>query len=322
MNLELALQIIPVQFGANEAEFAALAREGEKLDIGGYHWNAAQSIAHDGKPWQSGSVFAVDGIILYALIRYFKFQVVAEIGGFWGCSASWMAAAMRHNGGGKVYSIDSGRLGAEHGSRIPTSLRQYVELVNADGVQWMNSQPDNSLGLVFEDADHSAASSEQIAKAAQSKMTNGGVYVVHDAGHDRAMLGDGRTRVQVPEGAEIRKGLDASGIPYRVYLIEPGDCGLAIAKIEKPEADASPVKVIDKLEVTEISETPEGLQVGGFIKDGQRMTGVIARFGEPDASGNIIAPTAFQPATYVERQPTEAKPARKKPGRKPKAKSE
>lgn len=255
MDIQLAALTLAAHLQIDSDQLLAYMREGEALPIGGYHYYDSENHSQVAYPidglnhWPSGSIFAVEGVVLYALIRYFKFERIAELGGFWGCSATWMAAATRANDGrGGVFSVDSGALGAQHGAMIPDDLWGFRALIASDGENWLNDQPDQSLHLVFEDADHGTETSRRLALAAMPKIANGGLYIVHDAGHDMAILGDGRTKVAVNEGAEIRAGLDAAKLDYRVYLVEPSDCGIAVVKVKHTEMDASPVVEINSIE--------------------------------------------------------------------------
>lgn len=245
MDLQLAALTLAAHLQTDSEQLLAYAREGLALNIGGYHVNASQ------RQWDSGAVWAVEGALLYALIRQFKFSAIAEIGGYWGCSATWMAAAIRANqkdigaaGHGMVFSVDSGALGAQHGANIPADLRDYVKLYAGDGEEWLN-KADQSLQLIFEDADHGSETSKRLALAALPKIVNGGLYVVHDAAHDYAFLGDG-SKVTVNEGKAIRAGLDAAALPYRVYLVDPSDCGFAVVKVSHAEADISSVDQVSE----------------------------------------------------------------------------
>lgn len=225
MNLEVTLLTLAAHLQVDSDDLLEYAKEAQALTIGGYHWNQRENV----QGWQSGSLWEVEGQMLYILTRFVKPDIAVEIGGFWGCSASWVAAALKRNGGGKMYSVDSGVLNADHGSRISADLRPYVELVNAEGSQWLGARPDNSIGLVFSDADHSIETTQRIAVIGWQKLTPGGMWVEHDAGHDWAILGDG-TRIPSDVATKVRTALQMAGIPFRVYLTEPSDCGLGIAR--------------------------------------------------------------------------------------------
>lgn len=209
MNLADALQLIAEQTGFDAQMLKTYADEDT---LGGWH----NVLEHEKFP--CGSIWGVEGQVLYALIRALKPSRVAEIGAWHGCSASHMALAVKKNRRGKVISVDDGseihKVGT-HGDKIPDNLRSYIELVQADGGAWLEQQPDHSLDLLFEDDNHRADMVEIISRLAHSKLKPGGILVDHDAADH-------------PTGVQVRKGMDAAGIGYHVYLIEPADCGLAI----------------------------------------------------------------------------------------------
>lgn len=282
MDIQLAALTLAAHLQIDSDQLLTYMREGEALNIGGYHYRAELARAADGSQWPSGSIFAVEGAILYALVRYFKFSVVAEIGGFWGCSSSWMAAAIAANIKNQtqafditpppvVYSVDSGALGAQHGAKISTDLRPYVNLVNGDGEKWLNQQPNQSLQLIFEDADHGSETSKRLALAALPKIVNGGLYIVHDAQHDHAYLGDGST-IDVAEGKAIREGLDAAKLDYRLYLVEPSDCGFAIAKVKHEDAPEITYDLANDLAGEPTSSEPVDVVPEGAGDNWQAMT--------------------------------------------------
>lgn len=229
MNLEFTLSMMASQLHIDADKLIAYANEDLKSGLGGYHYNNALS------KWAVGGVFEVEGATLYALVRYFKPQKVVEVGGLWGCSTAHLATALKANGGGMVYSVDNGALGAEHGSAIPSDLRDYVTLIASDGEDYLRTLDDQSVGLVFSDADHATETTRRIAVAAIPKLIDGGLFIEHDASHDFAIDGNGN-RSKVFEGEAIRKGLDAAGLDYRVYLTEPSDCGIAVAQIKHDSA--------------------------------------------------------------------------------------
>lgn len=248
MNLEITLQMLASQLQIDPDKLIEYAREADELDIGGYHWQAEKQRGIHGILWPSGSLWAVEGATLYALVRYFKYNRVAEIGGWYGCSATHIAAALERNwqdakehGEFMLYSVDAHVLGdvgqTEHGSLIPSQYRSFVTLVSAYGQDWLGQQEDESVQLVFSDADHSTQTTRLIAEAAKPKIANGGLFIEHDAAHDFYVDGLGN---RYPDnnhvGAVVRAGLDAAGLNYRVYLTEPSDCGLAIARIEHAES--------------------------------------------------------------------------------------
>jgi predicted O-methyltransferase YrrM len=218
MILNDALTLIATQLKADPQALIAFAAEDT---IGGY------DVDESNRKFPQGSLWEPEGKILYALVRWLKPKVVAEIGGWVGCSASHLAMAVKANGQGHVFSVDSGVGGMTAGERLLPELREYVTFVREDGRTWLTTQAPESIGLLFEDADHSTQLVKEIAQLALPKLEIGGVMVNHDAAHDFAILGNGQ-RVHTTVGREVREGLEQAGVWFRPYLVEPSDCGLAI----------------------------------------------------------------------------------------------
>ena len=234
MNLNEILTMVAAHIKADPKTLIAFAEEDT---IGGYHVDESLRVFPQGSLWE------VEGKMLYALIRWLKPDVVAEIGGWVGCSASHLAAAVKANGSGKVISVDSGEGGQEHGRLLLPELREWVTFVQADGRDWLASQPDGSIGLLFEDADHSTQLTADISKLAVKKIQPAGYYLNHDAAHDFAVVGGGM-KVPSPVGRAVRDGLDIAKVYFRTYLAEPSDCGLALSVmpgVPMTTANAEPV---------------------------------------------------------------------------------
>ena len=194
-------------------------------NIGGYHYNTALQL------WPAGSVWGVEGQIIYALIRHLKPAVVAEVGGWAGCSAAHMAAAVKANGVGHVYGVDDGsETSFEPYNRFPKDLQEYVTFVRADGREWLAQQPNGSIGLLFDDASHAESLIIELAHLALQKCEPGGLFLNHDAMHDQAFYPDG-SRTASTLGRQVRDALDKAGLYFRPYLTEPSDCGLAITVV-------------------------------------------------------------------------------------------
>lgn len=190
--------------------------------ISGYH------IDEDKRDWPMGSIWGDEGKILYAITRALKPELIVQVGGWVGCSASHFALACKANNKGRVVSIDNAQDGMIHGEKIPRLLREYVELVNAEGSNWLASQPINSVDLVFEDAGHSRESVAAISKAALLRLIPGGLLINHDAAHDFAIVGGG-ARVFSPVGKQVRDGLEDAGARFKPYRTDDSDCGLSIS---------------------------------------------------------------------------------------------
>lgn len=207
-TLNDVLYLLAAQLHLEGSELIQYAAEDT---LGGYHSNAALA------RWHVGSIWGSEGQILYALTRALKPELIVEVGGYLGCSASHFAAACKANGKGSVVSVDSGRAGAAHGKDIPAGLRSYVQLVTSTGEEWLAKQDDNSIGLLFEDAMHDVEGVAAISRLAMDKLEPGGLLINHDASHPAV-------------GGAIREGLRIAAVDFRVFCTEESDCGVAISK--------------------------------------------------------------------------------------------
>lgn len=172
-------------------------------NLGGYHMDP-----EIGK-WPSGSIFEIEGKRLYDLVRGLKPLVIVEIGGFNGCSTSWMAKALRDNKKGKIISIDS-QVHGGHWALMPEELKEYAEFVNADA--FTCDVPEN-IDMVFEDGMHSPWFTKKVAQRFKPSM----VFVSHDYCHNSEV------------GRNVKRDFDEMfGEPDEVFFENPSDCGLAI----------------------------------------------------------------------------------------------
>src|SRR5688572_10960959 len=97
MNLSDALHALAEQLNLDADSLLAYANEDA---VGGFHADAAQS------KWQVGSIWGVEGQVLYALTRALKPQSIAEFGVNAGCSSTHFLSALEANGQGELHSID------------------------------------------------------------------------------------------------------------------------------------------------------------------------------------------------------------------------
>lgn len=212
MQLNDALYLVAahLKLDANE-----LIRYAEEDNIGG--WDLGEG------GWPCGSLWSVEGKSMYAIIKATRAQVVAEIGSLYGCST-------RH-----ILATDAARVIAVDVSHLSEAMNlDRLEQVSGDGMAWLRAQPDESLDFIFEDASHATAMVYEIAELAKSKLKPGGILMNHDAAHDFAWVGGGN-KVDDNAGKDIRAGLDAAGLNYRVYRIDPSDCGFALWQKPAPE---------------------------------------------------------------------------------------
>lgn len=194
---------------------------------------------HNEGRWPTGSIWSVEGRVIYSLVRYLKPEAVVEIGTFYGCSAEHLAAALRENGKGRLYCVDNAEGGVGSNHMIAAWAMEYIDFIRADGVEWLQTSPIiPHVGFVFEDGNHSSELCEGVWRAAAARM-RGGMIVSHDAMH--FLVGDA-----------VRKGIVESGVPNpRFYLIEPADCGLGMAVLPTLETPEAP-----SLDEDEIIEEP------------------------------------------------------------------
>lgn len=216
MNLNETLNLLALQLTLNPDELIRYAAEDV---MGGYHIDESK------RSWKMGSIWEVEGKTLYALIRILKPEAVVELGSWEGCSATHIATALSINGRGHVTAVD---IDAGAGGAFPPNLAALRTTVTGDAIAWLAGQEDESIDFLFEDTSHSADMCAAIASLCKTKLTPGGVLVMHDAGHDFAFVGGGQ-KINSPVGLEVRSGIErALGNAFRVYLADPSDCGLAV----------------------------------------------------------------------------------------------
>jgi predicted O-methyltransferase YrrM len=220
--------------------------------------------------WPVGSLWTVEGRILYALIRALQPDVVVEIGTNVGCSASHMASALKENGKGKLLSFDTEKAivippdKAGHsavyaqGELIPEALRPYVEVVNEDGIAFLNDKI-GDVDFVFEDGAHSLQSTRDAWLAGVKKLNPGGIMISHDAAHFLV-------------GQAIQDGIREAEVTPTVYEVAPSDCGLAIWRkpLEAEEPQPAQVKVGKDIPLSAF--IPKGDAEDTFKTDFQAMT--------------------------------------------------
>lgn len=309
MNLNETLTLIAAQVHCDAKDLIAYAAEDT---LGGYHIDETQRL------WPMGSAWAVELQTLYALIRQFKPTVIVEIGGWVGASASHMALACKANGIGHVTSVDNGVGGQPHGYMIPDYLREFVTLVPEDGRIWLAKQDPQSIGFLFEDADHSTPLVMELSRLALNKIEPGGILATHDAAHDFAIVGGGQW-IDSPVGRAVRDGLAQAGLHFTPYLAEPSDCGLAITVIPGVRMDKHSIKTSEWLK-----DEPKGFnnphhfekvelkeQFGG--SNSAQGQGVISEVPQQIGNANIESASEPPPPIEAKEDPTpKAKPTTKR----------
>jgi predicted O-methyltransferase YrrM len=210
MQLHEALEQIAERFGLSADN---LKQHVSEDNIGG--WHTAPDVAR----WPMGSLFGVEGQVIYSLIRETKPANVMNLGTFHGASAVHMAAALKANGTPKarVYAVDL-NLDAFNAANIPDDLREYIVPIEQDAIEWLNGRWPAKIGLIFEDLLHSPEQVQAVWEIALKKANQGAFILSHDYSHWVV-------------GADVAAGIAAAGIAHEdglEVLIEPSDCGLFI----------------------------------------------------------------------------------------------
>lgn len=166
----------------------------------------------DGKgDFPVGSMWGVDGRLMYALIRSLRPRLVVEIGTHAGCSATHIGAALKANGVGRLFTIDTD---TTTGTMIAPEVSDYVTRVFDDAILWLDKppvQPD----IIFEDGWHDSESVQLFWQMGLESLTDGGMMISHDAAHWEA-------------GDRIRRGIHNAGIDSALIVRPaPSDCGFA-----------------------------------------------------------------------------------------------
>lgn len=210
VSLNTALVRIASQLGLDPVELAEYAAEDA---IGGWHADERQA------KWPVGSLWAVEGQILYALVRALKPMNALELGTYHGCSATHIAAALKRNGTGWLTCVDNGfdaRGQFSIGHLIPEALLDYIEMVDSDLVEFMSRDTSHGYNFIFEDGFHSPDQVQALWQTFPQRLMPMGVAVSHDACH--FIVGD-----------NVSGGIRGAGIEDAgYYLIAPADCGLAV----------------------------------------------------------------------------------------------
>lgn len=210
MNLADALRSAAHYLGLNAGKLVAYAAQD---GIGGWDYD------HYLYRWPPGSIFSVEGQLLYALTRALGVSAAADLGTVAGCSASHLAQALIDNDAdGALYCVHPDR---SAGHLILYERGAVLQFAHQDCLAWLLTQPDHSLDLIFDDTPKTVQEGAAIADGARRVLKPGGVYIAHDAAHFLI-------------GRDIQEGLRLGGMDNRlIVLIDPADCGLAIWK--KPE---------------------------------------------------------------------------------------
>jgi hypothetical protein len=211
ISLNAALEQIADRFGFDFSDLAIFASEDE---IGGYHPD--QRLEH----WPIGSMFGVEGQVIYALTRALKPLNVINIGVYHGCSIAHIAVALKLNGNPKarVHAVDLQILDMP---LLSDELRPYIVEVESDGLTFLEGRWPAKTTLIVEDALHDYPNTKAMLEAVKRKANLVAITVVHDVSHHIV-------------GPDVKNAVLDAGMGDGIeLLINPSDCGLWIWKQNK-----------------------------------------------------------------------------------------
>lgn len=200
-SLELALRHIAQLFNLDAERLIAFADEDT---VGGYDTT-----------WPTGSVWVVEGKVLYALVRYARPNYLLELGTYHGCSATHIASAIAKNGHGLLTCVDNEALGAKIGDLIPLNLHEWIEFINADMREFVK-ETQMTYDFIFEDGSHNYEDVRDTWTYLRGLLRPRGFLCAHDTMHFGV-------------GEAIQRGLlEAGMVDMHHWLIAPSDCGIGV----------------------------------------------------------------------------------------------
>lgn len=211
ISLNTALSQIAERFGFDFSELALYAAEDT---LGGYAPDPAIC------KWPVGSMFGVEGQVLYALTRALKPLNVINIGVYHGCSVAHIAAALKANGNPKarVHAVD---LKIIDMPLMPAELKPYIVTVETDGLTFLEGRWPAKTALIFEDALHDYPNTKAMLEVVKRKANIGSITVVHDVSHFIV-------------GPDVKNAALDAGMGNGIeLLISPSDCGLWVWKQDR-----------------------------------------------------------------------------------------
>ena len=162
LNLNDTLRQIARWYGISENDLIRYAAEDTLL--GGVEGNPL------------GTSYAVDGHLLYAMVRYLKPKRILEIGTDHGGSAKHMAAACERNGVGHVWTID---INPDTGDGLTEDDAPWITQWKADAALWVLNEHE-PFDFIFEDGAHSEFLCHRIYEYLWKLLNPGGFILSHD----------------------------------------------------------------------------------------------------------------------------------------------
>lgn len=209
-SLEYACNAIGQFLDLNPSNMIRYAHEDPH---GGYN-----SAYDDGFP--TGSLWRVEGQVLYALVRALRPLNVLELGTWHGASATHILQGVADNKAGGLTCIDSRAYGdIVIGGMIPQALKPlaFIHDMRIETFIPRAIQEGWTYDLIFEDGMHDMEQVEFVWKHADKLLNPRGMIISHDACHAIA-------------GEAVREGIAKAGYEGKTtnVLISPADCGFAL----------------------------------------------------------------------------------------------
>lgn len=158
--------------------------------------------------WECSSLHRPEGQTLYALVRYYRPEMVLEYGRWTGCSTTHIAEALEANGAGRVISCDI----YPRPPAIPERLLERCVIHAANGLLHLDSMASDHT-FIWEDTDHSYETTRRFWELAIARLKPGGIMVSHD----------------VPALERERRAIEDAGVTdYIALRVPPSDCGLGV----------------------------------------------------------------------------------------------
>ncbi len=159
----------------------------------------------DGCYARSNTTHPETGRALYAICRASQARCVIETGTYWGYSTTYLAAAVEHSDGGKVWTFD---LNPKAGKHIPHRYRPWVEVQR--GKPSTESLPEVLRRVIpdlfFQDSLHDYAGVVEELRLIAPTLKPGAVCLFHD--------------FVVPD---VRRAATDMLPGYTIYALESGD---------------------------------------------------------------------------------------------------
>ena len=213
-------------------DISTLSKEAHLDQIGGYHSDPNK------RAFASGSIWGVEGQVLYGLVRALRPLRVLELGTCSGCSTNHIAAALEANREDygddvQMVTVDDGATDAS-----PKLSHDFIKVVTMDAIDYLQGYA-GRFDLLFEDSKHQSDFVRDVYVNALRLANSGAVLISHDVAH--YIVGDA-----------MRYGMSEAGITPLVTLTHPADCGLSFFRVPESESvdfEEQQVELHDEIEL-------------------------------------------------------------------------